>query len=408
MNSAFELVPIGADESGGDWELAPIEAEKPSVLKTVALNNPLTAIAETGANLLSQGVALPAAGLAGIGAVAGRALGMTRADPAEVVHKVGGALTYQPRGEFGKAATAAVMAPFEALAKVGTAAGDKVLDATGSPVAATAVDTAINALPMAIAPAWKAGKATTAQGLLNHHPNPSPEVLQRLLRVSPDEAGMYFETWQAGRAARAGGENAATPSPVPERVQRVGSDEAALPESGEPVVATLRREGDQGLPALDGELSELPQRYGAEAAPEALAGAAGRERGLRADELPMDGAEIPGGQPSVLPQGELARRELEHRGDSAPGSDLPEHLQASPAAAGMDVEQALSRPMTRRGGQTPLSFNGRTQSLARWAREIGISPVTLQARLFRYGIELERALTATDLRRPPLRAPSAS
>ena len=60
MNSAFELVPIGADESGGDWELAPIEAEKPSVLKTVALNNPLTAIAETGANLLSQGVALPA------------------------------------------------------------------------------------------------------------------------------------------------------------------------------------------------------------------------------------------------------------------------------------------------------------------------------------------------------------
>ena len=75
---------------------------------------------------------------------------------------------------------------------------------------------------------------------------------------------------------------------------------------------------------------------------------------------------------------------------------------------GMDVEQALSRPMTRRGGQTPLSFNGRTQSLARWAREIGISPVTLQARLFRYGIELERALTATDLRRPPLRAPSPS
>lgn len=334
MSAAFELVPIDADERGGDWELAPIEAEKPSVLKTVAFNNPLTAIAETGANLLSQGVALPAAGIAGIGAVAGRALGMTRAHPADVVHKVGGALTYQPRGEFGKAATAAVMAPFEALAKVGTAAGDKVLDATGSPAAATAVDTAINALPMAIAPAWKAGKATTAQGLLNHHPNPSPEVLQRLLRVSPDEAGMYFETWQAGRAAKAGGQNAATPSPVPGRVQRVGSDEAALPESGEPGVAALRREGDQGLPALDGELSELPRGHGAEAAPEALAGAAGRERGLRADELPVDGAEIPGGQPSFLPQGEMARRELEHRRDSAPGSDLPEHLQASPAAAG--------------------------------------------------------------------------
>jgi hypothetical protein len=74
----------------------------------------------------------------------------------------------------------------------------------------------------------------------------------------------------------------------------------------------------------------------------------------------------------------------------------------------MDAEQAYSRPMTRHGGPTLLTFNGRTQSLARWAQEIGVSPVTLQARLFRYGIEPERALTAQDLRQPPSHAPNES
>lgn len=136
-----------------------LEDDKPFLLKTIALNNPATAIAETGANLLSQGVALPVAGLAGLATVAGNALGLTDKEPADVVHAIGGALTYQPRGEYGKAATAAVMAPFEKLAEVGQGAGDKVLDATGSPALATAADTAINALPMAIAPAVKGVKA---------------------------------------------------------------------------------------------------------------------------------------------------------------------------------------------------------------------------------------------------------
>jgi hypothetical protein len=335
MADAFELVPLDDAGRGGDgWELEPIEPEQPSTLRNVALNNPLTAIAETGANLLSQGVALPAAGLAGIGAAAGKALGLTDAEPADVVHKVGGALTYQPRGEMGQAATEAVMYPFQKLAEVGQGAGDWVLDKTGSPAAATVVDTAINAAPMAIVPGWKAAKSATARGLLNHHPNPSPEVLQRLLRISPDEASVYFETWQAGRAAKAGGQNAAAPSPVPSRVQRVGADEAALPESGEPGLAALRREGDQGLSALDGELQQLPDGRWSEATPEALAGAAGREWGLRTDELPVAGTEIPGRQSAHLPQGDLARGDFEHSGNRAPASDLPEHLQASPAETG--------------------------------------------------------------------------
>ncbi len=153
------FVPLGNASSG----FVPAGDGSPSLLKTIALNNPGTAAVETGANLLSQGIALPVAGMAGLATIAGNALGLTDRDPAEVVHKVGGALTYEPRGEMGKAATAAVMAPFEKLAEVGQGAGDTVLDATGSPLLATAADTAINALPMAIAPAMKGAKAIKAK-----------------------------------------------------------------------------------------------------------------------------------------------------------------------------------------------------------------------------------------------------
>ncbi|EKE16976.1 MAG: hypothetical protein ACD_10C00691G0002, partial [uncultured bacterium] len=109
----------------------PIEDDKPSVLRNVALNNPLTAIGETALNLASQSVAMPLAGLAGLATEAGRAMGMTDKTGADVVHSVGNAMTYQPRGEMGQAATALVMTPFEKLAELGQAAGGKVLDATG-------------------------------------------------------------------------------------------------------------------------------------------------------------------------------------------------------------------------------------------------------------------------------------
>ena len=80
--------------------------DQPSILKQAALENPLTAIVETGGNLASQAVALPVAGIAGLAAEAGNALGLTEKNGADVVHQVGEAMTYQPRGEMGKAATA--------------------------------------------------------------------------------------------------------------------------------------------------------------------------------------------------------------------------------------------------------------------------------------------------------------
>lgn len=107
-------------------------------------------VAETAGNLATQAVALPVAGIAGLGALATNAIGLTETDPADVVHRVAGALTYDPQTESGKHLTNAATYPFQKLAEAGRYVGDKTLEATGSPVLATAADTAVNALPMAI------------------------------------------------------------------------------------------------------------------------------------------------------------------------------------------------------------------------------------------------------------------
>lgn len=105
------------------------EPERPSIAKQAALENPATAIAETGLNLASQAVALPVAGLAGLATEAGNALGLTKKKGADVVHSVGEALTYQPRGEMGKQATELATYPFQKLAEAGQYLGGKTLEA---------------------------------------------------------------------------------------------------------------------------------------------------------------------------------------------------------------------------------------------------------------------------------------
>ena len=57
-------------------------------------------------------------------------------------------LSYEPKTGPGKFAGAAIDLPFELFGKMTRAAGEKVQDTTGSPLAATAVDTALQALPI--------------------------------------------------------------------------------------------------------------------------------------------------------------------------------------------------------------------------------------------------------------------
>jgi hypothetical protein len=162
-NRPSGFVPLEKSVSGFQ-PLEPEEDGKPSVLRNVVLNNPLTAIGETALNLATTGVAMPVAGLAGLATEAGRAVGLTDKRGADVVHDVANSMTYRPRGEMGQAASAAVMAPFEKLHEAATYVGEKTQDATGSPAAATAAHTLIEGvLPLAIAPAAKAGKTGAAK-----------------------------------------------------------------------------------------------------------------------------------------------------------------------------------------------------------------------------------------------------
>lgn len=116
-------------------------------------------VLETAGNLATQAVALPVAGVAGLGTLAANALGITDADAVDVIHKTSEALTYQPVTESGQHLTGTVMLPFEQLQKAGQFAGGKTLDATGSPAAATAVDTAVQSLPMLLGVKGKGSEA---------------------------------------------------------------------------------------------------------------------------------------------------------------------------------------------------------------------------------------------------------
>ncbi len=317
------------------------EPEKPSVLKTVLLENPATAAIETGANLLSQGVALPLAGLAGIGTAAANAVGLTDKEPADVVHAVGNSLTYQPRGEFGKAATGIVMAPFEALAKVGTAAGDKVLDATGSPAAATAVDTAINALPMAIAPAAKGAKAAREKFSTRSTTNEQATKATSEAPVAA-EAGQRTEAAAGGQAVRenargAGTEEVAAPrgfiplesidvetaTSTQAGARRLAGDDPALYGAGTEGLAEVRRSGDNGVPGLDAELRPVPPGHGAGADASTLARPAASPGELRARELLLDDAAATGAAPDILQAGEYQRPGGDGSGSGARGRSEP-------------------------------------------------------------------------------------
>jgi hypothetical protein len=105
------------------------------------------AATETLASFGTGAVATPLAGIAGIGTAAANAMGLTDAEPADVVRNVQGALTYQPRTQGGQRLTEMVGYIPEKIGQFADWAGGKTTDATGSPLAGTAVNTFINAAP---------------------------------------------------------------------------------------------------------------------------------------------------------------------------------------------------------------------------------------------------------------------
>lgn len=96
-------------------------------------------------NVASQALLTPIAGLAGLGTLAARGMGLTQAEPTSVIERVLGAAA--PRNETQATVQNVLTLPFKMLGKGADWLGDKTLDATGSPLAATAVNTGVNMLP---------------------------------------------------------------------------------------------------------------------------------------------------------------------------------------------------------------------------------------------------------------------
>lgn len=148
-------------------------------------------------------VAAPVAGLAGIGAAGTRALGLTDADPADVVRNVQGAMTYQPRTQAGSAATAAISYPFEKLAQGADFLGQQASDATGMPSVGAAVNAATQFAPSLLIPALKG------------RPKPA-EVAPNVPRTAPADASPAPSQAQSPSANAAAAKRAAGPKGVSE------------------------------------------------------------------------------------------------------------------------------------------------------------------------------------------------
>lgn len=92
-------------------------------------------------------LATPIAGLAGIGAAAGKAVGLTDKEPGDVVRSVSEAMTYSPRTQGGKDATDVITYPLQKYAEGTDYVGGQVTDVLGPGMGAQA-KTVLDVLPM--------------------------------------------------------------------------------------------------------------------------------------------------------------------------------------------------------------------------------------------------------------------
>ena len=130
-------------------------------------NNPLGVLGgglDAAATLVSGAFATPIAGLVGLGAAGLDQIPGVDIDAAGVIDATQSLLTHDPMSETGKAIIGTVAAPFEKLAQGAQYVGDKTLDATGSPLLATAAHTLIEGAPeiLGLKGARAAGAATKA------------------------------------------------------------------------------------------------------------------------------------------------------------------------------------------------------------------------------------------------------
>lgn len=103
-------------------------------------------------SMASGAVMQPLSGLAGLGAAATHAMGLTKTDPADVVRGVQNFGTYQPQTEGGKATQETIGDIAGLIPKGADWVGQQAADATGSPAVGAAVNTGLQGLGMVALP----------------------------------------------------------------------------------------------------------------------------------------------------------------------------------------------------------------------------------------------------------------
>lgn len=188
------------------WMSAPIVSQAKPV--GYGVSDVLGAAPETTMHLASGAIASPVAGLAGLATMAGSGLAAGEGSgedvsdaagkAANVVEKVQNALTYQPRTQGGQDLTKVVEYLPQKLGEGANWAGEKTADATGSPAAGAAINTAIQALPAFVLhralPAARAAAAPRAATA-----SPAVQAAGSIgIRLTPEEAQSGF----VGRAVQ--------------------------------------------------------------------------------------------------------------------------------------------------------------------------------------------------------------
>ncbi len=180
---------------------------------------------EPNLSLATGALALPIAGLAGIGSTVANAFG-ANTDPAKVVERVQRTLTYAPKTQGGKDAMSVIGYPFEKLAEGADYAGGKVTDLTGDPLLGAKVNTVLNVLPMALG-----ARSTTSVLPSTSASGVAESAAKRLMRsaLKPD-----LKAIRTGRADRAVqtllDEGGSVTKGGAERLQAMADDTAARVE----------------------------------------------------------------------------------------------------------------------------------------------------------------------------------
>jgi hypothetical protein len=205
------------------------------------------------------------AGFAGLGTMAGRALGLTEADPADVVRRVQHELTYQPRSESAQSGLAAIARGVEAVERAVNPALAAIgrVSPTAENVVRTVVPAGIEALATVAPLARVPGAAARAASRVRPTVPTAIEATRELVRPSPTPGQPAAQT---ARAVPTAEELKAAAHAAYKRAEEAGV--VVRPQSVENLqgrlVQQLSREGiDPTLhPATTAALRRLGEREG--------------------------------------------------------------------------------------------------------------------------------------------------